>query len=129
MKGVINSFSVEVFQYAFDQIHRIKVEIEHAARMHVLNVKALNFDSLCRFTKKLPVFTNRWLDLAAATGAMIQVAAQVKARFGGPFSSHHSSWSSAPYPRPGLDVPENHHLVFWISPIRMDEWLVPWLRR
>lgn len=46
MKGMIDSFSIEIFQYAFDQIHRIKAEIERPARMHILNVEAVNFDAL-----------------------------------------------------------------------------------
>lgn len=46
VKGVVDCLRVEVFKYASNQIHRVKAEIECSARMHVLNIKAVNLDPL-----------------------------------------------------------------------------------
>jgi hypothetical protein len=43
---MVNFLGVEIFQNTSDQIHSVKTKIDDFARMHILNLKAKDFDAL-----------------------------------------------------------------------------------
>ena len=43
VKGVVDCLRVEVLKHASNQIHCVKANIERSARMHVMNLQAVNF--------------------------------------------------------------------------------------